>query len=63
MTCSGIDQNITVKLVEIADGGNYRVTLIPGVYQLVATSYGRETMVVDDVTVEPEGSVVLAIDL
>ena len=61
--CSGDSQIITVKSVEIADGGHYEVTLAPGEYQVVATSYERETMVSDLVTVVSEGSVTLDINL
>jgi hypothetical protein len=65
ITCSGsdIDQRITVKSVEIADGGSYEVTLAPGEYQVVVTSYGKETMVIDPVTVVSEESVTLDINL
>jgi len=61
--CSGDNQMTTVKSVEIADGGLYEVTLAPGEYQVVVTSYGKETTVIDPVTVVSEESVTLDINL
>lgn len=65
ITCTGsdIDQMIIVKSVEIADGGSYEVALAPGTYQVVVTSYGKETMVIDAITVLSEESLQQDIDL
>ena len=56
ITCNGSDnaQMIIVKSVEIAHGGSYEVALAPGEYQVVVTSYGKETMVIDALAVVSE---------
>lgn len=65
ITCAGIDidQMIIVKSVEIAEGGSYEVALAPGDYQVVSTSYEKETIVIDTATVVPEESLELDINL
>lgn len=47
ITCTGNDndQMVIVKSVEIANGGSYEVALDPGEYQVVSTSYEKETIV------------------
>lgn len=52
MDCSGNNQTVIVKTVEIANGGQYSVDLAPGTdYQVVATTYEKETLTEEDVVV------------
>ncbi len=62
MDCSGDNQMVIVKTVEIADGGQYSVDLAPGItYQVVATTLGKETLIKEDVEVVSGDTVVLDI--
>ena len=42
--CSGSNQMITVQTLEIANGGDYTLDLPPGEYQVVASTYAKETL-------------------
>ena len=42
---------ITVKTINVADGGDFSVDLPVGTYQIVASSFGKSTTIHDDVNV------------
>lgn len=43
---------ITIKSINVADGGSYTVELLEGDYQIVASTYNEETQLFEDVIVE-----------
>jgi hypothetical protein len=53
VTCDGASTStmITVKSINVANGGAFDVTLPAGVYQVVASTYNKTTQVADNVTV------------
>lgn len=52
-TCEGaLDPTIiTIKSINVANGGGYEVTLPAGTYQIITSTFGKTTQVVDNVAV------------
>ena len=59
--CSGSNQMITVQTLEIANGGDYTLELAPGEYQVVASTYAKETLS-ETINVAAEETVTLDMD-
>ena len=52
-TCAGASDPtiITVKSINVANGGGYEVALPVGTYQIIASTFGQTTQVVDNVAI------------